>query len=118
MKTAVLVESGPAGNASRSDAGGYAGSRQQTIPLVFEPARNARRSATRDARAGASRPAPKPKRVVVPFSGSKPALEAADARIHVPKPVFWELLELGFVMVLLSSVFALICLSVTAAGNL
>lgn len=106
MKTAVLVDSG------------YAGSCQQTIPLVLEPARKGRQTATRDTRTGASRPAPKPKRVVVPFYGSKPRLEAADARIHVPKLVIWESLELGFVMVLLSSAFALIFLSVAAAGNL
>jgi hypothetical protein len=106
MKTAVLVDSG------------YAGSSRQTIPLLREPARKARCTATRDARAGASRQAPKPKRVVVPFYGSKRRLEAADGRIHVPKLVFWESLELGFVMVLLSSAFTLIFLSMAAAGNL
>jgi hypothetical protein len=106
MKTAVLVNSG------------YAGSCQQTIPLVLQPARKGRLTATRDTRAGASRQAPKPKRVVVPFYGSKPLLEAADGRIYVPKPVLWESLELGFVMVLLSSAFALISLSVAAGGNL
>jgi hypothetical protein len=103
MKTAVLVESG---------------SCQQRIPLVLEPASKARRTATRGVRAGANKQAPKPKQVVVPFYGSKPRLEAADGRIHVPKLVFWESLELGFVMVLLLSAFALISLSAAAAGNL
>jgi hypothetical protein len=106
MKTAVLVDSG------------YAGSSQQTIPLVLEPARRAHRAVTRQALAGRSGRTPKPKRVVVPFSGSKPRLEAADARIHVPKLVIWELLELGFAMVLVSSTFALISLAAAAAGNL
>jgi len=89
MKTAVLVDSG------------YAGASQRTIPLVLEPARKHAR---------------KPKRVVVPFSVSRPDLEAPDARIQVPKPVFWEWVELGFAMVLLASAFSLILLSVAAAG--
>jgi hypothetical protein len=91
MKTAVLVDSG------------YAGSSRQTIPLVLEPARKQAR---------------KRKRVVVPFSDSKPRLEASDARIQVPKLVVWAWLELGFVMVLFASAFYLILLSVVAAGNL
>jgi hypothetical protein len=91
MKTAVLVDSG------------YAGSSRQTIPLVLEPARKKAR---------------KPKRVVVPFSDSKPRLEPLDARIQVPKLVVWAWLELGFVMVLFASAFYLILLSVVAAGNL
>jgi hypothetical protein len=103
MKTAVLVESG---------------SCQQSIPLVLEPASWARRTGTRDGRAGANKQAPKPKRVVVPFYGSKPRLEVEDARIQVPKIVFWESLEFGFVMVLLSSAFILISLSVAAVWNL
>jgi hypothetical protein len=91
MKTAVLVDSG------------YAGSSRQTIPLVLEPARKQAR---------------KPKRVVVPFSDSKPRLEPSDARIRVPKLVVWAWLELGFVMALFASAFYLILLSVVAAGNL
>jgi hypothetical protein len=91
MKTAVLVDSG------------YAGSSRQTIPLVLEPARKQAR---------------KPKRVVVPFSDSKPRLEPSDERIQVPKLVVWAWLELGFVMVLFASAFYLILLSVIAAGNL
>ena len=91
MKTAVLVDSG------------YAGSSRQTIPLVLEPARKKVR---------------KPKQVVVPFSDSKPRLEASDARIQVPKLVVWAWLELGFLMVLFASAFYLILLSVVAAGNL
>jgi hypothetical protein len=103
MKTAVLVDSG------------YAGSSRQTIPLVLEPARKQAR---------------KPKRVVVPFSDSKPRLEPSDAQIQVPKlppaslrealraEVVWAWLELGFVMVLFASAFYLILLSVVAAGNL
>ena len=106
MKTAVLVDSG------------YAGSSRQTIPLVREPARKTCRAVTREARAGRSGQARKPKRVVVPFSDSKPRLEASDARIQVPKLVVWAWLELGFVMVLFGSVFYLILLSVVAAGNL
>jgi hypothetical protein len=106
MKTAVLVDNG------------YAGSSRQTIPLLREPARKDPCTASRKSRAGAIRQAPKPKRVVVPFYGSKPRLEAVDGRIHVPKLVFWESLEVGFVMVLLSSAFALISLSVAATGNL
>ena len=89
MKTAVLDS-------------GFVGSTQQTIPLVLEPAR---------------RPVRKPKRVVVPFSVSKPKLEP-DARIQVPKLVVWERLEFGFVTVLLASAVTLIALAVTAAANL
>ena len=90
MKTAVLDS-------------GFVGSTQQTIPLVLEPAR---------------RPARKPKRVVVPFSVSKPKLEVPDARIQVPKLVVWERLEFGFAIVLLASAVTLIALAVTAAANL
>jgi hypothetical protein len=90
MKTAVLDS-------------GFVGSTQQTIPLVLEPARRAVR---------------KPKRVVVPFSVSKPKLEVPDARIRVPKLVVWERLEFGFVTVLLASAVALIALAMTAAANL
>ncbi len=106
MKTAVLVDSG------------YAGSSRQTIPLVLEPPRKTCRAVTREARAGRSGQARKPKRVVVPFSDSKPRLELSDARIPVPKLVIWAWLELGFVMVLFASAFYLILLSVVAAGNL
>jgi hypothetical protein len=88
MKTAVLVGSG-------------AGSSQQTIPFVFEPALPEAR-----------------KRVVVPFSGSNSRLKASDALIRAPKPVVWEWLELGFVMLFLSSAFVLILLSLAAAGNM
>lgn len=114
MKTAVLVDSG------------YAGSSRQTIPLVLEPARKT----CREARAGGSGRARKPKRVVVPFSDLKPRLEPSDARIQVPKfppaplrealraGVVSARLELGFVMVLFASAFYLILLSVVAAGNL
>jgi hypothetical protein len=90
MKTAVLDS-------------GFVGSTQQTIPLVLEPAR---------------RPVRKPKRVVVPFSVSKPKLEVPDARIQVPKLVVWERLEFGFAIVLLASAVTLIALAVTAAANL
>jgi hypothetical protein len=90
MKTAVLDS-------------GFAGSTRQTIPLVLEPARKAPR---------------KPKRVVVPFSVSRPKLEVRDARIQVPKLVVWERLELGFMTVLLVSAMTLIALAVTAATNL
>jgi hypothetical protein len=90
MKTAVLDS-------------GFAGSTRQTVPLVLEPVRKAVR---------------KPKRVVVPFSVSKPKLEVPDARIQVPKLVVWERLEFGFVAVLLASAVALIALAVTAAANL
>jgi hypothetical protein len=90
MKTAVLDS-------------GFVGSTQQTIPLVLEPAR---------------RPARKPKRVVVPFSVSKPKWEVPDARMQVPKLVLWERLEFGFAAVLLASAVALIALAVTAAANL
>ena len=89
MKTAVLDS-------------GFAGSSRQTTPLVLEPAR---------------RPARKPKRVVVPFSISKPKWEVPDARIQVPKPVVWERLELGFVTVLLASAGTLIAIAVSAAAN-
>gem|GEM_PF-4346162 len=105
MKTAVLVDSG------------FAGSSQQSIPLVLEPAPNARRMVTRETRAGRSGLAPKRKRVVVPFSGSTTRLEVADGRIYVPKFLIWELLELGSLIMLLSSAFALIYLSLVAAGN-
>jgi hypothetical protein len=90
MKTAVLDS-------------GFVGSTQQTIPLVLEPARRQVR---------------KPKRVVVPFSVSKPKLEVPDARIQVPKLVVWERLEFGFAIVLLASAVTLIALAVTAAANL
>lgn len=90
MKTAVLDS-------------GFVGSTQQTIPLVLEPARRTVR---------------KPKRVVVPFSVSKPKLEVPDARIQVPKLVVWERLEFGFAIVLLASAVTLIALAVTAAANL
>lgn len=102
MKTAVLVDSGDAGSS------------RQTIPLVLEPARKT----CREARAGRSGQARKPKQVVVPFSDSKPRLEPSDARIQVPKLVVWAWLELGFVMVLFASAFYLILLSAVAAGNL
>jgi hypothetical protein len=91
MKTAVLVDSG------------YAGLSQHTIPLVLEPVR---------------KPARKPKRVVVPFSGSRSDLEAPDRRIEVPRPRVWAWLELGFVMVLLASASFLVSLSVAAAGTM
>jgi hypothetical protein len=90
MKTAVLDS-------------GFVGSTQQTFPLVLEPARRA---------------VWKPKRVVVPFSVSKPKLEVPDARIQVPKLVVWERLEFGFVAVLLASAVTLIALAVPAAANL
>ena len=90
MKTAVLDS-------------GFVGSTQQTIPLVLEPARKVAR---------------KPKRVVVPFSVSKPICEVPDARMQVPKPTVWERLEFGFVTVLLASAVTLIALAVTAAVNL
>jgi hypothetical protein len=90
MKTAVLDS-------------GFVGSTRQTIPLVLEPARKASR---------------KPKRVVVPFSVSKPKLEVSDARIQVPKLAIWERLEFGFAIVLLSSAVTLIALAVAAAANL
>jgi hypothetical protein len=89
MKTAVLVDSG------------YAGLSQHNIPLVLEPVR---------------KPARKPKRVVVPFSGSRPDLEASDRRIEVPRLGVWAWLELGFVVVLIASVSFLVSLSVAAAG--
>jgi hypothetical protein len=89
MKTAVLVDSG------------HAGWSQQTIPLVLEPVR---------------KPARKPKRIVVPFSGARPDLEAPDARIEVPRPGVWAWLELGFLVVLIASVSFLVILSVAAAG--
>ena len=90
MKTAVLDS-------------GFVGSTHQTIPLVLEPAR---------------RPVRKPKRVVVPFSVSKPKWEVPDGRIQVPKLVVWERLEFGFLTVLLASAVTLIVLAVTAAANL
>ena len=105
MKTAVLDS-------------GFAGSTRQTIPLVLEPARKTHRAVTREARAGESGKARKPKRVVVPFFVPESGLEAPDARIQVPKSVVWEKLEFGFMVVLLASAFVLISLSVAAAGNL
>ena len=105
MKTAVLDS-------------GFAGSTQQAIPLALEPARKTHRAVTRDARVGESGKARKPKRVVVPFFVPESGLEAPDARIQVPKPGVWGWAELGFVTVLLASAFALISLSVAAAGNL
>ena len=90
MKTAVLDS-------------GFAGPTRQTFPLVLEPARKAPR---------------KPKRVVVPFSVSKPRLEVPDARIQIPKLVVWERLEFGLVIVLLASAATLVALAVTAAANL
>jgi len=90
MKTAVLDS-------------GFAGSTRQTIPLVLEPARKAPR---------------KPKRVVVPFSVSKPRLEVPDARIQIPKLVVWERLEFGLMTVLLASAVTLIALAVTAGATL
>jgi hypothetical protein len=104
MKTAVLDS-------------GFAGSSRQTIPLVLEPARRTRRAVTREARAGESKPARIPKRVVVPFSVPS-ELEAPDARIRVPKSGVLGWVELGFVMVLFASAFVLIFLSVAAAGNM
>jgi hypothetical protein len=106
MKTAVLVDSG------------FAGSSRQTVPLVLEPARKTRRAVTREAPAGESGQARKPKPVVVPFSVSKPELEAPNARILVPKPIVSEWVEFGFAMVLLASGFTLILLSVAAAGSI
>ena len=97
MKTAVLDS-------------GFAGSIQQTIPLVLEPARKTR--------AGESAQVRKPKRVVVSFSGLNPEFEVPDARIQVPKPGVLGWVELGFVMVLFVSAFVLVFLSVAAAGNL
>jgi hypothetical protein len=115
MKTAVLDS-------------GFAGTSQQTIPLVLEPARKTRRAVlssvalakeeTREARAGESKSARILKRVVVPFSVSQPELEAPDARIQVPKSGVWGWVELGFVMVLFASAFVLTFLSVAAAGNM
>ena len=90
MKTAVLDS-------------GFAGSTRQTIPLVLEPARKAAR---------------KPKRVVVPFSVSKPKWEVPDARMQVQKPIVWERLEFGLVTVLLASAATLIVLAVTAGATL
>jgi hypothetical protein len=105
MKTAVLDS-------------GFAGSTRQTIPLALEPARKTHLAVTREARAGESGKARKPKRVVVPFFVPESGLEAADARIQVPKSVVWERLEFGFMVVLLASAAVLISLSVAAAGNL
>ncbi|HXM02093.1 MAG TPA: hypothetical protein VN939_05790 [Chthoniobacterales bacterium] len=106
MKTAVLVDSG------------FAGSSRQTVPLFLEPARKTHRAVTREARTAGSGQARKPKPVVVPFSVSKPELEAPDARILVPKPIVLEWVEFGFTMVLLASGFTLILLSVAAAGSI
>ena len=97
---------------------GFAGSSQQTIPLVLEPVRETRRAVTREARERKSGPVRKPKRVVVPFSVSKPKLEVPDARIQVPKLIVWERLEFGFATLLLASAVTLIALAVTAAANL
>ena len=96
---------------------GFAGSSQQTIPLVLEPPRKTR-PVTGEARAGESGKTRKPKRVVVPFFVPESGLEAPDARIQVPKPGVWGWAELGFVTVLLASAFVLISLSVAAAANL
>jgi hypothetical protein len=106
MKTAVLVDSS------------FVGSSQKSIPLVLEPAPKARGMVTREARTGRSGLGPKRRCVVVPFSGSTPRLEVADGRICVPKFLIWELLELGCLMMLLCSAFALIYQSLVAAGNL
>ena len=105
MKTAVLDS-------------GFAGSTQQTIPLVLEPARKTHRAVTREARAGESGKARKPKRVVVPFFVPESGLEGPDQRIKVPKPGAWGWAELGFVTVLLASALVLISLSMAAAGTL
>jgi hypothetical protein len=103
MKTAVLDS-------------GFAGSTQQTIPLVLEPTRRTHRAVTRDAReTGKTR---KPKRIVVPFFVPESGLEAPDARIQVPKPGVWGWAELGIVTVLSASALLLISLSMAAAGNL
>jgi hypothetical protein len=99
MKTAVLDS-------------GFVGSSQQTIPLVLEPARKTIRAFTREARTGGTGQARKAKRVVVPFS------EVPDALIQVPRPVIWEGLESGFVMVLFASAITLILFAMTAAENL
>jgi hypothetical protein len=106
MKTAVLVDSG------------FAGSSQQSIPFVLEPAPRGRRAVTREARTGDGSQFPKPKRVVVPFSDARPRLEVPGGIICVPKFLIRELLEMGCLMMLLSSAFALIYLSLVAAGNL
>jgi hypothetical protein len=90
MKTAVLDS-------------GFVGSTRKTIPLVLEPARKVAR---------------KPKRVVVPFSVSKPKWEVPDARMQIAKPVVWERLEFGFATVLLASAVTLIAIAVSAAVNL
>jgi hypothetical protein len=105
MKTAVLDS-------------GFAGSTQQTIPLVLEPARKTRRAVTREVLARESGAARKPKRVVVPFSVSKPKCEVPDARMQMPKLIVWERLEFGFVAVLVASAVTLIALAVTATANL
>lgn len=115
MKTAVLDS-------------GFAGSTQQTTPLVLEPARKTHRAVlssealakeeTREARAGERGKARKPKRVVVPFFVPESGLEAPDQRIKVPKPGVWGWAELGFVTVLIASALVLISLSMAAAGNL
>ena len=105
MKTAVLVDSG------------FARSSRQTVPLVLEPARKTRRVVAREARASESGPK-KPNPVVVPFSVSKPELQAPDARILMPKPIVSEWVEFGFAMVLLVSGFTLILLSLAAAGHM
>jgi hypothetical protein len=74
-----------------------------TIPIVLEPTR---------------KPARKPKRVVVPFSVPKTHSEVSGTRIQVRTPGGWEWPELGFAVVLLSSVFVQIFLSLVAPGRM
>jgi hypothetical protein len=83
--------------------GGVDSGKGHIIPLVLERAR---------------KPARKPKRVAVPFSVPKPPSEVWGTRIQVRKPGVWEWLELGFAVVLLSSAFVQIFLSLVAAERM
>lgn len=87
---------------------GFAGSSQPTIPLVLEPPRKQVRP----------KQARKPKRVVVPFSVSKPQAGILGVRIDPPKMIASEYLEFAFVMVLLTSTFVLVFLSLVAASKI
>jgi hypothetical protein len=87
---------------------GFAGSSQPNIPLVLEPARKQVRP----------KQARKPKRVVVPFSVSKPQAAISGVRINPPKMIASEYLEFAFVAVLLTSTFVLVFLSMVAASKI
>jgi hypothetical protein len=59
-----------------------------------------------------------PKRLVVPFPGSKADPKSPDLPVETPKSAFWGWMELGFAVTLASAVLVSMLQVLVAAGNM